>query len=145
MKMTKKIRTLSLLFAVIFAMPLVTKAQTADIPTSPDSAISVSGSGADLTTGVPNYPDSLYIECTAGPEDCSTLLSTSTPYTILSYAVSDLTESGSGSGNFSCDGNVLPLREYSAKYDGIMLLVSKGSCPRFGARYFSFLYLFRSL
>lgn len=58
-------------------------------------AITVGGTGVNASVGVPDYPDSLWIEKDCSIDSCTTLLSTSTAYTILSYELLDSSLLGS--------------------------------------------------
>lgn len=65
----------------LFFFPLVSSAQQR---IQPDSAVSFEGSGTSLDVGVSGYTDSLWVECAGVSNLCSTLISSTGPYTILS-------------------------------------------------------------
>jgi len=82
----QKFRLPALIFAVCLSLALVrgSNAYAADL--SLDSSIISSGNAIDQSFGVENYPDSLGIYAIRGDSPV-TLISTSTPYTILSISL----------------------------------------------------------
>jgi len=83
----KKLLIAFLVFSIgIYAC---TNAQTDDVPSEPSSSSSAGGGSVAVDWAVPGYPDSLYTfggdafdAC--GNDNC-TLISTTTPYTILAF------------------------------------------------------------
>lgn len=75
---------------------------------SPSSSVSSGGTGASIDVGVPGYPDSMWAS-----SDLETVVSTTTPWTILSFAALDETN---GVDNFTCDGGTtfLPIQSMNA-------------------------------
>jgi len=91
MKTTKKFRTLSLIFAVVFGLIWSRSEALAAGSFSPDSSGGGYSIGSAVDFGNPNYADSEWIDCDGDSTSCasSPLISTTSSYTILSYAYMD--------------------------------------------------------
>jgi len=76
-----------------------------------DSA--VSSQGISLDVGVPGYPDSLYVSCDPSSSDCSILIATTSPYTILSYGIFGQFD-GVPTSALVCDSVSLPSQQYES-------------------------------
>lgn len=89
----------------VFLMPLVTQAQRSVI--TPASAIQIGGNGASIDWGVSGYPDAQFAECSSPNEGCLIWFATSSPYTILSFAMVDYFGAPD---TVNCGGVVFPIQ-----------------------------------
>lgn len=115
----KKIIIFLLFFFTLWGLTSM-PAYAVDGGVTPDSVMfgSAYGSANGLDVGVPGYPDSLYADC-GGPSggECNsvTLISTTTPYTILNYAISHYPD-GSNAVTVGCTGLDLPQSNYGSMF-----------------------------
>lgn len=101
----QKISILAIALLYIFS-PDYSLAYVLGDPMDTAGSISLGGQGLGIDFGNPDYPDSTEIECDNESSDCTLLISTSTPYTIL--ARSSVAIYGDNDPAFECDSVPLP-------------------------------------
>jgi len=101
----QKISILAIALLYIFS-PDYSLAYVLGDPMDTAGSISLGGQGLGIDFGNPDYPDSTEIECDNESSDCTLLISTSTPYTIL--ARSSVAIYGDNDPSFECNSVPLP-------------------------------------